>query len=843
MHEEMPSPVRLQALFELSRALQGTRDTSEVAACFAARAVQLTGGTTTIWTWERERDVLVGRGMDVEVLRTVGQFPERRQVLESRRAVRMEQVLILPLLAAGESIGLLEVADASAGDLASGGMQFWHSLAELVAGALHNAACFSELVAAEARFRSLVEQMPAVTYVDRAITGDPIYTSPQLESMFGVPVSEWLDGSDGWGRRIHPEDRELATGSYDAAVASGEPYWHEYRLIDRAGTVRWVCDEAVTQPGEDGDPGVVQGVIYDITDRKLAEQRYQEAEARYRTLVEQLPLAIYIDALDDVGTSLYNSPRNAVITGHTHEEWLADPDLFSKILHPEDRERVLGGFLGAKLEGAPYEADYRIVRSDGSMVWVHDSSVLVYSDDGTPLYRQGYLLDITRRKLAEERLAHLAYHDSLTDLPNRAMFQEHLDVALARAERSGQGVAVLFVDLDDFKLVNDSFGHSAGDELLVEVAGRLREATRTTDVVARQGGDEFLILIADLEVGGVEHEFDVAELARRVAEQLRDSLSEPFVISDTEIYCSGSVGISIYPIDAPDAESLLKHADIAMYKAKASGRDAAQVYVRDGGDAMARLSMAGRLRRAIEREQFVLYYQPLIDLSNSSVVGVEALIRWYDGDRGLIMPNEFIPLAERTGLISPISDWVISEACRQGAEWRAMGLDLYVSVNLPPIFWQPTAMRQVLATIESFGLSPDRMMIEITESTMATTHLDNEPIIAELHERGLRLAIDDFGTGHSSLGRLNQMMVTTLKIDRSFVFDLPDDPSASVLVSTMIKLADGLGLSALAEGIETEAQRAWLVEQGCPLGQGFLFSRPVPAAQIPDLCVKYRRAA
>jgi EAL domain-containing protein (putative c-di-GMP-specific phosphodiesterase class I) len=336
---------------------------------------------------------------------------------------------------------------------------------------------------------------------------------------------------------------------------------------------------------------------------------------------------------------------------------------------------------------------------------------------------------------------------------------------------------------------------------------------------------------------------DIADIARSVAENLRSALSAPFDLAGTEVYCSGSVGISLYPVDAVDGESLLKHADAAMYRAKESGRDGHQVYSRDGGDALARLSMAGRLRRAAAREEFVLHYQPLVDLTTGAAVGVEALIRWMDGDRGLIMPGDFIPLAERTGLIDPISEWVIEEACRQSRVWRDAGLDLYVSVNMPLAFWRPTAMRHVLDTIDAFGLSPDRMMIEITESTVARDTLHAAPILAELHERGLRLAIDDFGTGESSLGRLHQMSVTTLKIDRSFVAGLPDDRNACVLVSGVIGLADGLGLQALAEGIETEAQRAFLVEHGCPLGQGYLFSRPVAAAQIEPLVRQLPRAA
>ncbi len=838
----MPSPNRVQAMFDLSRALQSVRDPGDVAEAFVTHAPGLTSGRVSLWTWNRDRETLLSRTEEMVTERAVEQFPDRRRALTERHPVRTDTAFLLPLVGSTDVLGLVEVEDAPVGDLASGGIGFWQKLAGVLAAGLETANRFAELAHTEARLRSLVEQIPAITYIDEAGTGAPLYASPQLEQRFGIPVAEWLDGSDGWIQRIHPDDRERAVSAYREAVHAGTPYHDEYRLVDPDGNIRWVRDEAVTTTDREGGQ-LVQGVIHDITDRKQAEDQAREVEARYRSLVEQLPLAIYIDALDEAGTSLYNSPQNAEITGYTHEQWTTEPDLFARCIHPADRERVLAGFEQARVDGTPFVSDYRMVRPDGSEVWVHDESVVVRDDEGTPLHRQGYLVDITAIKLAEERLSHLAYHDPLTNLPNRAMFREHLDLALARAERASQGVAVLFVDLDDFKLVNDSFGHVAGDELLVEVAKRLRTATRTSDVVARQGGDEFLILVADLDVGNEAAAMDIGDVAKLVAEQLRKSLSTPFQISDTEIYCSGSIGISMFPLDAADGESLLKHADVAMYRAKERGRDAAQVYVHEGGDAMERLSMAGRLRRAIERDQLVLYYQPLVDLRTRAIVGVEALIRWRDGERGLIQPNEFIPLAERTGMISKISEWVITEACRQGSEWRNDGFDLLVSVNLPPVFWQPTAMRQVLATIESFGLSPDRMMVELTESAMMSHYRHDEPIIAELHERGLRLAIDDFGTGHSSLGRLHQMAVTTLKIDRSFVFDLPSDKSAAVLVSTMIRLADGLGLQALAEGIESEAQLNWLIEQGCPLGQGFFFSRPVPADRISELVREFWKAA
>jgi diguanylate cyclase (GGDEF)-like protein len=513
-------------------------------------------------------------------------------------------------------------------------------------------------------------------------------------------------------------------------------------------------------------------------------------------------------------------------------------------VHEDDRAAYEAASAGLK-DGRPVEVEYRLVGYDGVTRWVSDRMHPRPGTDG-PIVVDGIVVDISERRLAaeqlaeaQERLSYIAYHDSLTDLPNRTLFQEHLESALHRARDTGAALAVFFVDLDNFKLINDSFGHASGDELLCAVAARLKNCTRTSDTVARQGGDEFLILVPDVGAArSVPKGTSAQDSADEIAWKIRRVLQEPFVISGVEIYVTASVGISLFPLDAADRETLLKHADVAMYEAKGEGRDRHHLYAAAAdGDALRQLSMAGRLRRAVEAgEGLVLHYQPLVNMKDTSIVGVEALIRWTDGERGLVQPNDFIPLAERTGLIGPMSDWVVEQACRQAAAWRADGLDLFVSVNLPASFWQPMAMRHVLGTIESFGLNADRLMIEITESAvMEERGGAMGPVLAEIHERGLKLAIDDFGTGHSSLGRLSQMHVTTLKIDRSFVSGLPDDPNAAVLVTSMIQLADSLGLYPLAEGIETEEQRQFVLERGCKLGQGFLFSRAVPAEEIPAL--------
>jgi diguanylate cyclase (GGDEF)-like protein/PAS domain S-box-containing protein len=528
-------------------------------------------------------------------------------------------------------------------------------------------------------------------------------------------------------------------------------------------------------------------------------------------------------------------------------EGVSPEDAYDAAVHPEDREVYDSAMGGEELwQDKPVEVEYRLLGPDGEVRWVLDRMKPERRLEDGSLLVSGVVVDISTRKRVEaeasEKLAHAALHDSLTGLANRASFLDHLELALKRADRSGTAVAVLFCDLDNFKLVNDSFGHAAGDELLNAVGERLQAEVRGMDVVARQGGDEFLVLLGDLDCQGAEADCAL-RAAELVADRVRTILHEPFQIEEIEIYVSASVGISLYPADAPDAETLLKHADVAMYSVKDAGRDGYAPYRQSPETALEQISKAGRLRRSIESGRgLVLHYQPLINLETAEVVGVEALVRWQDGNRGLIPPNEFIPLAEQIALIGPLTDWVVGEACRQASAWQQQGLDLYVSVNVPPSYCHATGAAHLASAASAAGIGLERLMVEVTESALvAGSRRQMENTLADMRRQGLKLAIDDFGTGYSSLGRLNEAWVNMLKIDRSFIQNLPGSEHARKLVASVIQLAHTLGLEPLAEGVETEEQRRFLLAHNCRYGQGFLFSRPIPGDEIKAVYDRGRR--
>jgi diguanylate cyclase (GGDEF)-like protein/PAS domain S-box-containing protein len=583
--------------------------------------------------------------------------------------------------------------------------------------------------------------------------------------------------------------------------------------------------------------GVAQVIVIPLRSAQLDRQQraLDEHEQRFRLLVEQSPAVVYIDALDQTASTLYKSPRIQDLTGYSVDEWMADPDLWPKLLHPEDRERAMEMQARHNETGEPFLMEYRMVARDGRTVWIRDEALMVKASDGSFLHSQGLMQDITPEKETQQRIEFLAYHDGLTGLPNRTMFTQLAQLALARANRGGLSIAVLTIDLDAFKLVNDSLGIEGGDLLLRQVAERLSGTVRETDTLARRGGDEFLVLLGDLERGEVGDMQAPLLFAESVAGRIRDALARPFDLDGTEVFVSASIGISLFPDDASDVQALLVHSESAMVSSKRAGPGNFAVSDVASFDSAIKFSFVQKLRRAVERKEWELHYQPVVQLATGAIKGVEALVRWRTEDGELIPPNEFIPLAEELGLIEPIGDWVVDEIVRQDQQWRREGVVLEMGFNLSPKqFWQPDLSDRILTRLAERRMDPNKVVIEVTETSAMRDPDRAQEILTDLHAHGLRLALDDFGTGYSSLWRLRSLPVDVLKIDRSFVARVDTDAQAAKIVAAFIQLGQGLGMTTLAEGIETEGEWRFLAEQGCELGQGFYFSRPVPAVVISE---------
>ncbi len=606
----------------------------------------------------------------------------------------------------------------------------------------------------------------------------------------------------------------------------GAEWWGFFGLDDAKDGRTWsdVDVDALRATG-----GALSGAIA----RQRVEQTRHFTEQQYRSIVEHIPAMTYIESVVEFGPTVYISPNVEQMLGYSQQEWLGDPEMWNKILHPDDKARAMAEIERHKEACEPFSLEYRMFSKDGKVVWVLDQASIVRDERGQPCYSHGVVMDISDRKHADEQVAFAAYHDELTGLPSRSMFEELLDLSVARAQLHDGSVAVVCVDLDDFSLVNDSMGHVQGDELLKMVAGRLREATRETDLVARRGGDQFLLLLADLELEE-RGETDAAMIrAESVVHRVQDAFASPFTLQGTELYLSASMGISLFPQDADDVAALQRNAEAAMYESKKAGPAGYVVSARGTIDSGAKLQMVTRLRRAVENQRWILHYQPVIELETQKMMGVEALVRWLEPDGTMVPPGEFIPLAEELGLIEAIGDWVVKEIVYQARAWLDLGIDLEIGFNLSPRqFWQPDLAERVLSPIKGGGLDPARIVVEVTESSAMMDPDRAQEILWDLHGSGLRIAIDDFGTGYSSLSRLREVPVEILKIDRSFVSGVDQDPQAASIVSAFIELAGGLGMTTLAEGIETLGELDFLISRGCQLGQGFLFSRPVPPEEI-----------
>lgn len=586
------------------------------------------------------------------------------------------------------------------------------------------------------------------------------------------------------------------------------------------------------------DRGVVAGSVViarDIRQRKQAEAEIKEnvtlleaalealqtSEGRYRMLFERNSAGVFRNTLD--GRILDCNDACARIFGFSSREELMAANAMTFYADLKERDQTMELL---KEVGTLTNLELQLKRRDGSPIWVLENITLLPPRNEEPAILEGTLIDITDRKLAEEQIEFHAYHDVLTNLPNRKLFTDRLTLALFHARRNETALAVMFIDVDHFKVINDTLGHNAGDELLLAMADRIPKSVREGDTVARMGGDEFTLLLPDLRY---------PEDAAKIAENVLSRIEQPVTISNRELYVTASIGIALYPTDGNDAETLLKNADSAMYLAKESGRNnyqlcTAAMKVR----AQERLSLEHALRHALERGEFRLNFQPLVNLVKGRVTGLEALIRWHHTERGLILPDEFIPLAEESRLIVPIGEWVLREACWHAREWTRDGMpDVRVSVNLSARqFQQRDLIVSVREALAETGLNPEHLELEITESTAMQNAEFTIDVLRELREMGITISIDDFGTGYSSLNYLKRFPINTVKIDKAFVRDVTTDLGDAAIVNAVIGIAHSMNLRVIAEGVETREQLEFLRQRRCEEMQGFLFSEPLPVEDI-----------
>lgn len=569
----------------------------------------------------------------------------------------------------------------------------------------------------------------------------------------------------------------------------------------------------------------------------LGRKALRESEARLReTLLEY---AHRFRAIAEISEGLYEWDLKSGTIG-----WFANideklgyaPDEFPKtregwesILHPDDHDRVLTAAERHLRTGEPFSEEYRVMRRDGtSMAW-SDSAKVIRDVQGNPTRWIGVIADVTQDRQVKEQAKYLAVHDVLTGLPNRTLFNDRLAVALAQSKRDNQKLAILFLNLDRFKAVNESFGRSVGDQFLCRVAERIRAGTRAGNTLARFGGDEFAILVQR-----IRSEDDAANVAQKVLEAIRF----PFLVDQRELFTTTSIGASTYPTDGTDVDTLSRNADAALHRAKEHGRDNYQLYSPEmNARAVERLSLENRLRQALQKDQLVLYYQPLIDLRSERIRGVEALLRWLHPERGLLPPSEFIPLAEMSGLILPIGEWVLNAGCKQLREWHDLGYsDFRLAVNVSPRqFQQFDFVTKVTQAIEESGISPESLDLEITETSAMQDPEGSIGKLQDLKKRNVQISLDDFGTGLASLNYLRRFPIDRIKIDRTFVQELPGNSDQCAIARAVITMAHALRMSIVGEGVETTEQVAFLRDEGCDEAQGYHFSRPLPAPEFRAL--------
>lgn len=679
----------------------------------------------------------------------------------------------------------------------------------------------------EERFRTAFENAPVgVAFVS---TDDMRYlrVNCALCEMLGYSEEELLEKTS--PEITHPGDHEISEDLASRALGGEfESYDLERRYLHGDGHLAWNLTNVSLIRNSRGEPSYFVCLHQDITERKVAEEALRESEERFRTAFEDAPIGVALVGLD----RRYLKVNRALceMLGYSEEELLAMTS--REITHPDDLKASADRTRRALEKGAGSSyLEKRYMHADGHIVWALSSVSLVRDSRGEPDYFVALFQNIMERKALEERLEHQVLHDPLTGLANRTLFMDRLEQALARLDRRDKPIAVLFVDLDDFKLVNDSLGHEVGDRLLVEVAGRLRECVRPEDTVARLGGDEFVILLEGIS--------DLGD-ARRVAERAVSSVEVPFCFEGHEVFVGTSIGIAPAS-EAPDEpEDLLRNADMALYRAKHRGKARYEFFDESmSNEALERLELESTLRKALGREEFRVYYQPKISMATGRIVSLEALVRWEHPERGLLEPREFLPAAEKTGLIVPLGEWVLCEVCHQGREWQ----ERFAGQSPPRVctnvssrqFLQTDLVGEVAGALRESGMKAQGLSLEIPEGVLMDDAETNVEKLTTLKDLGVHIVIDDFGTAFSSLSYLKNFPLNFLKIDRSLIVKLGEKPEDEAIVRAMIGLAHALGWAVTAQGVENEEQLDLLRELGCNIVQGYYFTRPVTSAEATDL--------
>jgi diguanylate cyclase (GGDEF)-like protein/PAS domain S-box-containing protein len=677
------------------------------------------------------------------------------------------------------------------------------------------------LRASEAELRLIMDNVPArVAYIDRDYRfrflnrHNEEWLSESRKELTGRRISEVV--GEARGRQLQP---------LLSRVLAGETISTEQMLVQPNGEQRWESVHFAPNRDAEGNVVGIYAVHTDIHDQKRNEEALRRANWMLSSHINNTPLAVL--EWDRDFRLVRWSPQAEHIFGWRAEEVLGMPLTGSQLTHESDREQVTE-LVDKLMAGTEPRATglNRNYRKDGETIWCEWYHSCLLDEQGGIVSILSFVQDVSSRIQAEERLQYLATRDALTGLPNRVLLQERLTQAIAQARRSGRRVGVVFIDLDRFKNVNDTLGHRIGDELLKRVTAALSNALREADLLARLGGDEFMVIVED---------FDDPDVLNRIAQKLQDAVSQPFEIEEHDIYITSSIGISLYPADGDAPEELLKHADVAMYRSKELGRNTYQFFDADLAERrLKQHTLETALRSAVKDGALTLHYQPVMRISDRAVVGAEALLRWHDEDHGDVPPKVFIPLAEESGLIHSLGEWVLRTAASQCAAWRKAGLEVNVSVNLSGRqFYREDLAQRIAEIVREAECDPSWIELEVTESSLLHDLDAIRRVLQQLREQGFGVAIDDFGTGYSSLSHLKHLPIDTLKIDISFIADIETDPGDAAITEAIIALARGFGLRVVAEGVDAGRQLEFLSKLGCHCFQGFLLSEPLPADQIP----------